>query len=89
MNKKVDEEYKDIKDVYILQCICSELKDRIEKYRHLFKTTKTEELMQENERLHSIIKEVREYIKKASYLQGNKILEEKELLEILDKENKQ
>ena len=33
----------------------------------------------------NIIKEVREYIEKASYFQGNKILEEKELLEILDK----
>lgn len=31
----------------------------------------------------NIIKEVREYIKKASYFQGNKILEEKALLEIL------
>ena len=34
----------------------------------------------------NIIKEVREYIEKASYLQGNKILEEKEFLKILDKE---
>ena len=45
-------------------------------------------LYAENKKLHSIIKEVREYIEKASYLQCNKILEEKELLEILDKENK-
>lgn len=37
----------------------------------------------------NIIKEVREYIEKASYLQGNKILEEKELLEILDKADKE
>ena len=35
--------------------------------------------------LENIIKEVREYIEKASYFQGNKILEEKELLKILDK----
>lgn len=34
----------------------------------------------------NIIKEVREKIKKASYFQGNKVLNEKELLEILDKE---
>ena len=45
-----------------------------------------EENYKEIERLNSIIKEVREYIEKASYLQGNKILEEKEFLKILDKE---
>ena len=47
--------------------------------------TENEKLEQEIERLHSIIKEAREYIEKASYLQGNKILEEIELLKILDK----
>lgn len=36
----------------------------------------------------NIIKEVREYIEKASYFQGNKVLNEKDILEILDKENK-
>ena len=34
----------------------------------------------------NIIKEVRECIEKASYLQGNKVLNEKDILEILDKE---
>lgn len=43
-------------------------------------------LEEENERLNNIIEEIREYIRKASYLQGNKVLEEKGLLEILDKE---
>ena len=41
---------------------------------------------QEIERLNNIIKEVREYIEKASYFQGNKVLNEKDILEILDKE---
>ena len=43
----------------------------------------------EIERLHSIIKEVREYIEKASYFQGNKVLNEKDILEILDKVDKE
>lgn len=30
MNKKVDEEFKNINDVYVLQCICTEMKDRID-----------------------------------------------------------
>lgn len=46
-----------------------------------YENTKNQLQQKEN-----IIKEVREYIEKAGYLQGNKILEEKELLEILDKE---
>lgn len=29
MNKKVDEEFKNIEDVYLLQCICTEMKDTI------------------------------------------------------------
>lgn len=32
MNKKVDEEFKGIKDVYVLQCICTELKELCDKY---------------------------------------------------------
>lgn len=31
MNKKVDEEFKYIHDEYLLQCICSEMKDKINK----------------------------------------------------------
>lgn len=53
-------------------------------------------LKKENKRLkdqlqqkENIIKELREYIEKASYFQGNKVLNEKDILEILDKENKQ
>ena len=47
------------------------------------------ELMQENERLHSTIKEVREYIEHniVDYITNYDDLREK-LLEILDKENK-
>ena len=46
---------------------------------------RTERLRNQLQQKENIIKEVREYIEKASYFQGNKILEEKELLEILDK----
>ena len=49
---------------------------------------RTERLRNQLQQKENIIKEVREYIEKASYFQGNKILEEKELLEILDKENR-
>lgn len=31
MNKKVDEEFKNIHDEYLLQCICTEMKDKIDK----------------------------------------------------------
>ena len=37
MNKKVDEEYKDIKDVYVLQCICSELKSQLQQKENIIK----------------------------------------------------
>ena len=50
---------------------------------------KVKELQTQLQQKENIIKEVREYIEKASYLQGNKILGEKELLKILDEENKQ
>lgn len=33
MNKKVDKEFKYIKDVYLLQCICTELKDELTKIK--------------------------------------------------------
>ena len=45
-------------------------------------------LSAENNYYKNIIKEIREYIEKASYFQGNKVLNEKDILEILDKENK-
>lgn len=51
--------------------------------------SKIDDLQHQLEQKENIIKEVREYIEKASYFQGNKVLNEKELLEILDKENKQ
>ena len=47
---------------------------------------KIEKKDKEIERLENIRKEVREYIEKASYFQGNKVLNEKDILEILDKE---
>lgn len=46
---------------------------------------KIEKKDKEIERLENIRKEVREYIEKASYFQGNKVLNEKDILEILDK----
>lgn len=39
MNKKVDEEFKGIKDVYVLQCICTELKELCNKYEEEHNTT--------------------------------------------------
>ena len=51
---------------------------RLNTYKYLL-----EQKLQQKE---NTIKEVREYIEKASYFQGNKVLNEKELLEILDKE---
>ena len=56
------------------------LKELCDKYEEEHKTT-----FEEWKKTINIKKEVREYIEKASYLQGNKILEEKELLKILDK----
>ena len=46
------------------------------------------EFMEENKRLHSIIKEVREYIEKMEKLHFDYSYEKQELLRILDKENK-
>lgn len=60
------------------------LNKQIEEYQKALDETTSEKIDLEN-----IIKEVREYIEKASYFQGNKILEEKELLEILDKGDKE
>lgn len=39
MNKKVNEEFKGIKDVYVLQCICTELKELCNKYEEEHNTT--------------------------------------------------
>lgn len=33
MNKKIDEEFKNIHDEYLLQCICTEMKDKIIKLK--------------------------------------------------------
>lgn len=78
MNKKVSEQFKDIKDIYLLQCICTEqdeeierLKELCDKYEEEHKTTfeTWQKDIKENEHLRtalnskeSIIKEVREYI---------------------------
>ena len=52
-------------------------------------TNEEEELIEEIERLHSIIKEVREYIEKHKHLNWyNDSCYMNDLLEILDKENK-
>ena len=59
-----------------------EIKEKIKAYYIGSDIDKVLDYIQQKE---NIIKEVREYIEKASYLQGNKILEEKELLKILDK----
>lgn len=78
MNKKVSKQFKDIKDIYLLQCICTEQNDEIEK-------------------LHSIIKEAREYIdndfNRFDCFGSMKVSMEmnykrEELLEILDKVNR-
>lgn len=56
----------------------------ISKSELYFENKRLEDQLQQKENKE---KEIREYIEKASYLQGNKILEEKELLKILDKES--
>ena len=38
-NKKVDEEFKGINDVYVLQCMCTELKELCDKYEEEHNTT--------------------------------------------------
>ena len=38
MNKKVDEEFKNIHDEYLLQCICTEMKDKIKNYENIIKS---------------------------------------------------
>ena len=59
-----------------------EIKEKIKAYYIGSDIDKVLDYIQQKE---NIIKEVREYIEIASYLQGNKILEEIELLKILDK----
>ena len=72
----------------------------IQRYEHYCKTTGIDELIGENERLHNIIKEVREYIEENLFKDDNDCgcwwygfdyykEAKKELLEILDKENKE
>lgn len=46
---------------------------------------KIDKLQTQLQQKENIIKEVREYVEKASYFQGNKVLNEKDILEILDK----
>ena len=61
-----------------------ELQKERDMYKTSFKTMSTNYF-----RLENIIKEVREYIEKNANKEPWKSLNEKELLEILDKENKQ
>ena len=70
MNKKVDEEYEGIKDVYILQCICSELKQQLQQKENIIK--KVREYIKETHYYSEVINE--EYLLKS------------ELERILDKE---
>lgn len=46
MNKKVDEEFKYVHDEYILQCTCTEMKDKINNLQS--KIDKANELIEEN-----------------------------------------
>lgn len=56
MNKKVDEEFKGIKDVYVLQCICTELKELCNKYEeeHNTKFKEWQDIIEE----HKIMKQL-------------------------------
>ena len=78
----------DIDTYYGISSMVEEIfEDRVEAHKHLVTANK------ENERLHSIIKEVREYITYWHYRNDFRINSfttgvKEELLEILDKENK-
>lgn len=82
MNKKVDEEFIGIKDVYALQCLATELKrnnvNEILKSdydlccKELRKTTKKlEKQDKEIERLNNIINEVLDYLRKNNFVDIN------------------
>lgn len=120
MNKKVDDEFVGIKDVYTLQCICTELKETIHKKEAMYDSFAVDYRLAQEEiegltteldktRLSELDKEYRinkaiEYIDKNTefnhdgddygYMEWVDIINVntqtfiKELLEILDKENK-
>ena len=59
MNKKVDEEFKNIHDEYLLQCICTEMKDEIIKLKNEKQQLKEwlENLIQDNNDIYELYKE--------------------------------
>lgn len=59
MNKKIDEEFKNIHDEYLLQCICTEMKDKIIKLKDEKKQLKEwlENLIQDNNDRYELYKE--------------------------------
>ena len=63
MNKKVDEEFKGINDVYALQCICTELKELCNKYEEEHNTTFQEwqKDIQANKKAIEYIKNIKKY----------------------------
>lgn len=95
MNKKVDEEYKGIKDVYALQCICTELKSQLQQKENIIKEVR--------DNLENSIKSINEKLKnnkepfevidgRIQYINDYRVVRLKafrtkckELLEILDK----
>lgn len=93
MNKKVDEEFKGIKDVYILQCICTELKELCNKYEEEHNTTFKEwqKDIQANKKAQEYMKK---YVEVLIFEDGTEIYQVKngnkfyeELLDILEKNN--
>ena len=66
MNKKVSEQFKDIKDIYLLQCICTEQDEEIERLQEELDKTRLSELDKEY-RINKAIEEIKQELK------GNKI----------------
>lgn len=58
MNKEVDEEFKNIEDNYLLQCICTELKDKIKNAIKYIETHKVDGFNWYREKMMKILKGV-------------------------------
>ena len=80
MNRKVSKQFEDIKDIYLLQCICTEQNDEIERLQDMDKI-----LRNENINLKLRINKARELLNQEWYsvLRKETITKVKE---ILDKE---
>ena len=68
MNKKVDEEFKHIHDEYLLQCTCTEMKDKINNLQ--LKIDKAIELLQllhykfkDEDSIHNEIEDIQKVLK--------------------------